>query len=140
MGRSRGGLTTKIHAIVDALGNPLGVSLTGDQVHDITQAEALAAQVAPEALIADRGYDAGGFIESLEVRAIRPVIPPKANRKTKRDCDFARLMPNATLSGASSIPSNTSGASPPATKKLPATSSRAAISSAHSLGSNDHRP
>jgi hypothetical protein len=39
IGRSRGGgLTTKIHAIVDALGNPLAVSLTGGDVHDVTQA------------------------------------------------------------------------------------------------------
>ena len=36
IGRSRGGLTTKIHAIVDALGNPLAVSLTGGHVHDVT--------------------------------------------------------------------------------------------------------
>jgi transposase len=82
-------LTTKIHVIVDALGNPLALSLTGGHVHDITQAEALASQVEPASLIADKGYDSDGFIESLEVRAITPVIPPKANRKTKRDCDFA---------------------------------------------------
>ena len=89
IGRSRGGLTTKIHAIVDALGNPLVVSLTGGQTHDITQAEALAAQVEPQALLADKAYDADAFIESLEARAITPVIPPKSNRKAKRDCDFA---------------------------------------------------
>ena len=67
----------------------MAVSLTGGQAHDITQAEALAAQVEPQALLADKAYDADAFIESLEVRAIRPVIPPKSNRKAKRDCDFA---------------------------------------------------
>jgi len=82
-------LTTKIHAIVDALGNPLAVSLTGGQVHDITQAETLAAQVAPQTMLADKGYDADSFVESLTLRAIKPVIPPKSNRKIKRDCDFA---------------------------------------------------
>ena len=82
-------MTTKIHAIVDALGNPLAVSLTGGQVHDITQAETLAAQVAPQTMLADKGYDADSFIESLTLRAIKPVIPPKSNRKIKRDCDFA---------------------------------------------------
>jgi transposase len=71
------------------LGNPLALSLTGGQVHDITQAETLAAQVEPEALLGDKGYDSDGFIEVLEMRAIKPVIPPKANRKLKRDCDFA---------------------------------------------------
>ena len=59
MGRSRGGLTTKIHAIVDALGNPLALSLTGGQVHDITQAETLAAQVQPKALLADKSLPSG---------------------------------------------------------------------------------
>jgi transposase len=82
-------LTTKIHVIVDALGNPLAISLTGGHAHDITQAENLAAQVAPKALLADKGYDCDRFIDSLEVRAIKPVIPPKSNRKGKRDCDFA---------------------------------------------------
>jgi transposase len=75
--------------IVDALGNPLALRLTGGQVHDITQAEALAAEVQPEALLGDKGYDAGPFIKSLKVRAIKPVIPPKSNRKIRRDCDFA---------------------------------------------------
>ncbi len=75
--------------IVDALGNPLALSLTGGQAHDITQAEALTALVEPEALLADKGYDADRFVESLTVRAIKTVIPPKSNRKIKRDCDFA---------------------------------------------------
>ena len=75
--------------IVDALGNPLALSLTGGQVHDITQAETLTAEIAPGALLADKGYDANSFIKSLDGRAITPVIPPKSNRKTKRDCDFA---------------------------------------------------
>jgi transposase len=75
--------------IVDALGNPLALSLTGGQVHDITQAEALLSLVAPQALLADKGYDADHFVDSLAVRAIKVVIPPKSNRSIKRDCDFA---------------------------------------------------
>jgi transposase len=82
-------LTTKIHAVVDALGNPLAIRLTGGQAHDITQAEALLAEVEPQALIADKGYDADGFIETLTVRRIEPVIPSKANRTAPRRCDFA---------------------------------------------------
>ena len=89
IGRSRGGLTTKIHAIVDALGNPLAVSLTGGHVHDVTQAQVLTQEIEPAALLADKGYDSDGFIEHLEVRRIKPVIPPRANRKTPRECDFA---------------------------------------------------
>ena len=75
--------------IVDALGNPLALSLTGGQVHDITQAEALLALVDPEALLGDKGYDADHFVDSLSARAISVVIPRKSNRKIKRDCDFA---------------------------------------------------
>ena len=67
--------------IVDALGNPLALSLTGGNAHDITQAEQLAAQVEPKALLGDKGYDADSFITSLEVRAIKAVIPPKSTRK-----------------------------------------------------------
>jgi transposase len=45
--------------------------------------------LAPDAVIADKGYDSNAFIERLEARDITPVIPPKANRKEIRDCDFA---------------------------------------------------
>jgi transposase len=85
----RGGLTTKIHVIVDVLGNPLTLSLTGGQIHDITQAEALLALIEPAALLADKGYDADHFVDRLTARAIKVVIPPKSNRTVKRDCDFA---------------------------------------------------
>jgi transposase len=99
-GARKKGVTTKPSAaravasrrkstFVDALGNPLALRLTGGNAHDITQAEPLAAQVEPEALLGDKGYDADSFITSLEVRAIKVVIPPKSNRKVKRPCDFA---------------------------------------------------
>jgi transposase len=71
------------------LGNPLAIRLTGGQVHDIKEADALIKQVEPEALLADKGYDADALIATLERRAITPVIPPKSNRKITRRCDFA---------------------------------------------------
>jgi transposase len=49
-------LTTKIHAIVDALDNPLAVSLTGGDVHDVRQAQLLTQKIEPAALLADKGY------------------------------------------------------------------------------------
>ena len=73
---------------MDALGNPLAVSLTAGHVHDIKQAEVLLALVEPKALLADKGYDADSFVGSLEARGIKVVIPPKSNRLVKRDCDF----------------------------------------------------
>jgi transposase len=75
--------------IVDAVGNPLALSLTGGEVHDIKQAQALLMLVEPKALLADKGYDADHFVSCLMERRIEPVIPPKSNRKIKRDCDFA---------------------------------------------------
>src|SRR3977135_3845301 len=88
IGRSRGGLTTKVHALVDALGNPCKLMLTPGQDHDLTCAIPLLENADPGALLADKAYDAGSLIDTLEQRTIKPVIPPKANRKVKRDCDF----------------------------------------------------
>src|SRR3954468_24948132 len=53
IGRSRGGLSTKIHATVDALGNPTGFHLTGGQEHDLAGADALLPELEAETLIAD---------------------------------------------------------------------------------------
>jgi transposase len=89
IGRSRGGLTTKIHALVDALGNPVELILTPGQAHDLTCAEHLIDNADPAALIGDKAYDADPLIDTLTRRGITPVIPPKANRKTPRACDFA---------------------------------------------------
>ena len=86
-------MTTKIHAIVDALGNPVALSLTPGQAADINQAVPLLDQVddriEPEALLADKGYDSDALVETLEARGITPVIPPKANRREPRKTDFA---------------------------------------------------
>ncbi len=46
-------------------------------------------EVEPEALIADKGYDADALVETLECRGITPVIPSKANRTQQRTTDFA---------------------------------------------------
>ena len=82
-------MTTKIHLLVDALGNPVEVMLTPGQAHDLSCAEPLIDAADPQALIADKAYDADALIDTLNQREIIPVIPPKANRKTPRDCDFA---------------------------------------------------
>jgi transposase len=82
-------LTTKIHALVDALGNPVAFSLTPGQASDLSQAEPLLEDFTPEAFLADKAYDADRLIQALEARGIKPVIPPKANRLVQRHCDFA---------------------------------------------------
>lgn len=87
LGRSRGGFSTKIHASVDALGNPLRFLLTGGQRHDITQAEDLIAGFDFERVIADRSYDAEDFLKKIAEKEAEAVIPPRKNRKERREYD-----------------------------------------------------
>jgi transposase len=63
--------------------------LTPGQAHDLTCAEPLLDAVDPGAVLGDKAFDADSFIATLARRDIAPVIPPKANRKAPRSCDFA---------------------------------------------------
>jgi transposase len=87
LGRSRGGFGTKIHAKVDALGLPLDFILTGGQVHDVTQAPALLADVTCDFVIADKSYDADPLIGLIDDIGAIPVIPPRRNRTETRFYD-----------------------------------------------------
>ena len=64
IGRSRGGLTTKLHVAVDALGNPLRVILSAGQIADIAHATALIKDQPAEFIVADKGYDADAFVDN----------------------------------------------------------------------------
>src|SRR3979411_1858546 len=70
IGRSRGGLTTKIHALVDALGNPVALMLTPGQAHDLACAQPLVDTADPDALLGDKAYDADAFVDTLTQRGI----------------------------------------------------------------------
>jgi len=88
IGRSRGGLSTKVHALVDALGNPVGLHLTGGEAHDLVGADHLLPEMQADTLIADKAYDADArVIEPLQAAGKGVVIPPKANRKSSRGYD-----------------------------------------------------
>jgi transposase len=81
-------LSTKIHATVDALGNPTGFHLTPGQACDLDGADVLLEELNADTLLADKGYDADErVIERLERQGKTAVIPPKRNRKTPRDYD-----------------------------------------------------
>ena len=81
-------MSTKIHATVDALGNPTGFHLTPGQAHDLEGADALLPGLEADALLADKAYDADErVIEPLRDAGIEPVIPGKANRKQPRPYD-----------------------------------------------------
>lgn len=87
MGRSRGGLTTKIHLLCNQLGEPLKFLLTGGQVADCKQAIALLGDRKAEAVLADKGYDADAIVAHIESTGAAPVIPPRSNRKHPRPYD-----------------------------------------------------
>jgi transposase len=81
MGRSRGGLTSKIHAVVDANGLPVRLALTRGETHDNRLAGKLLSRLkSGSMLLADRGYDAD-WIRGLAMRrGAWANIPPKRNR------------------------------------------------------------
>ena len=90
IGRSRGGLTTKIHASVDALGNPIRLILTGGQIADVTQGAVLTVGIQTTAVTADKGYDSDELVETIEATGAMANIPPRSNRKNKRPVDWHR--------------------------------------------------
>ena len=84
MGRSRGGLTSKIHALVDADGRAIALRLTGGQVHDSQEAEALL-EAMPEGatLLGDKGYDSNAIREAAARKKGWANIPARSNRKQR---------------------------------------------------------
>jgi transposase len=81
-------LSTKIHATVDALGNPIGFHLTGGQACDLEGADVLLPQLEADTLLADKGFDADKrVLEPLAKAGKTAVIPPKRNRKEQREYD-----------------------------------------------------
>jgi putative transposase len=87
LGQSVGGWSTKIHATVDALGNPLRIILTVGERADITQAGALLADYQTDAVLADRGYDANSLLAVLQQANVEIVIPAKKSRLEPRPID-----------------------------------------------------
>jgi transposase len=81
-------LSTKIHTLVDALGNPVGFHLTGGEAHDLVGADELLPGMEAKTLIADKAFDADErVIRPLAAAGKNAVIPPKANRKKPRKFD-----------------------------------------------------
>ncbi|MEY9772710.1 IS5 family transposase [Sinorhizobium fredii] len=82
LGRSRGGLTTKIHMLADALGRPLRLIITAGQVGDVTQAEALLEGRSGTAVLADKAYDSNALRETIAAMKATAVIPSNRSCKT----------------------------------------------------------
>ena len=81
MGRSRGGLTTKIHALVDANGLPILLKITPGQAHDgRSAADMFDSLTKGDILLADRAYDSDALRDAMEERGVNANIRPMPNR------------------------------------------------------------
>ena len=81
MGRSRGGLTTKIHALVDANGLPIALKLTEGQAHDGRSAADMLGEIgAGQTLLADRAYDSDALRKALAGQGAWANIKPLSRR------------------------------------------------------------
>jgi transposase len=87
---------------VDAHGMPIRVVITEGTTADCTQASRLIEGLTAEALLADKGYDTDAIVEQAQDQGMKPVIPPKRNRKIQREYDddlykLRHLVENAFL-------------------------------------------
>ena len=87
IGVSRGGLNTKLHAVCDALGNPLRFKLTPGNASDTPELIGLIEGLPGQELLADKAYDSDAIVQEALDRGMEVVIPVKANRKEKRRFD-----------------------------------------------------
>ncbi len=84
MGRLRGGLTTKIHAVVDADGLPVALKLTAGQAHDGRSAQDMFTTLGDKTiLLADRAYDSDALRTEMAARGAWANIKPMPNRKRR---------------------------------------------------------
>lgn len=89
IGRSTGGLTTKIHLLTNTEKIPLDFSLTPGQTHDSKEGEQLIKRnlCRFKTLLADKGYDVDSIRDCMAFNRKTACIPPKSNRKKPADYD-----------------------------------------------------
>ncbi len=80
-------MTTKIVALVEALGNLVRFVLLPGQRHDLAGVKPLIETVDFDMFLADKAFDADWLRAELDDRGAIAVIPPKSNRKEKIACD-----------------------------------------------------
>jgi transposase len=88
LGRSRGGFSSKLHALADSLGNPLTFRLTAGQQGDAPQALPLLDGLTATAVLADKAYDADAILQAVAAGGALAVIPPTATRSQQRPTDW----------------------------------------------------
>ncbi|WP_170583203.1 IS5 family transposase [Ruegeria arenilitoris] len=91
IGRTKGGMNTKLHAICDSKGRPLNLFVTAGQVSDYIGARALLSSIPNvDWLLGDRGYDADCFRDAFKFKAIRACTPGRKQRNTPVKWDKRR--------------------------------------------------
>lgn len=82
MGRSRGGLTSKIHALVDAEGRPVALKITPGQAHDGRSATDMLGELGEgQVLLGDRAYDSDALRARMSEQGAWANVKPMPNRK-----------------------------------------------------------
>ncbi|NVN13535.1 MULTISPECIES: IS5 family transposase [Nguyenibacter] len=87
IGRSKGGITTKILALTDALGNLVRFKLLPGNRYDTIGVAPLIDGINFEALLGDKAFDANWIIEELDQRGAKVVISQRSQRKNPRAID-----------------------------------------------------
>jgi transposase len=113
MGRTRGGLTTKIHLLVDACGLPILLKITEGQAHDGRSAQDMLGTVGRgDVLVADRAYDSNALRDTLAARGARANVrampnrlkPPRFNKRLYRKRNLVeRSSTNSGISAPSQL-------------------------------------
>jgi transposase len=137
MGPSRGGLTTKIHALVDGRGRALRLVLSAGNKVDITQAPDLVKGLGPmgcTVLIGDKGCDSDALRALLYEQHIFPCFAVNRKRITNRDFHRGFYPASATASRTSSARSRSIAGLPPATTSSQAPTSPLSASQPFSTG------
>ena len=90
VGRTRGGLNTKIHTLTDALGNPLEFLLTAGKVNDSTLAVELLSrlELSESNILADKAYGTNQILDYIQRADGEYTIPPKSNAVRPWRCDW----------------------------------------------------
>ena len=81
LGWSKGGLSTKVHAATDALGNPVRFILTGGERNEIAQIEPLLDCLKAGHVLADKDYDGQRAIDAIAATGAKPVVPRRTTNR-----------------------------------------------------------
>ena len=90
IGKSRAGNTTKIHTVVDGLGNPIYFQLSSGNINDSTVAIDVLSHInlAGSNVLGDKAYGTAKIREYIISENATDTVPPKSNTLNPRDCDF----------------------------------------------------